>query len=216
VIKVVVSLFLLGFSFGAGPCLASCGPLLISYLVGTNKNVARGIISYLLFSAARIATYILLGVCVFLLGRFIMTELVGMAAKYLLIAAGAIILLIGVVMIAGKGRGGPFCGFLHKHMLEKDNKSVLILGIVIGLLPCAPLIALFSYIGLVSKTIAHSVLYSIVFGLGTAISPLLILVIFSGLVPKLTAARERFSRIVTIVSGSVIIIMGLQLLWRAF
>jgi sulfite exporter TauE/SafE len=138
------------------------------------------------------------------------------AVKYLFFTAGAIIILIGAVMIAGKGRGGAFCSFLHRHMLEDDKKSVIVMGIVIGLLPCAPLIALFSYIFLVSKTIAHSVLYSIAFGLGTAISPLLILVIFAGLVPKLTAARERFSRIVTIVSGSIIVIMGLQLLWRAF
>lgn len=216
-IKIIVSLFLLGLSFGSGPCLVSCGPILISYVVGTRKDIGKGIASYICFSAARIATYIILGLCVFFLGKFVLTRFIGEAAKYLLIAGGIFVTLIGALMVAGKSWDVPFCKFLQRHMIERDNKSVAIMGVVIGLLPCAPLVALFSYVGLISKTWMQSVMYSLSFGLGTVFSPLVLLVIISGLFPKLLAGkRETFSRALGVICGVIIIILGIQLIRRAF
>ena len=53
---IVITFFLLGLSFGSGPCLAACGPLLISYIAGTGKKFKDSVVTYLIFSSARIVT----------------------------------------------------------------------------------------------------------------------------------------------------------------
>ncbi|MCX5705572.1 MAG: sulfite exporter TauE/SafE family protein [Candidatus Omnitrophica bacterium] len=216
-IEIICSLFLVGLSFGSGACIASCGPLLITYMVGTEKNIAKCITLYILFSAARIAVYVILSLCVFLVGRFVIMRFVADISRYLIVAGGVLILVIGVLVAMGKEKRFEFCGVLHKRLLEHDAKSVLMMGLVIGLLPCAPLIALFSYVGLVSKTWVQSLIYSLSFGLGTAVSPLILLVIFAGAMPKfLGASGQAVIRIVRYICATIIIILGLQLIWRGF
>ena len=69
-IKTIGSIFLLGLSFGLGPCVASCGPVLVSYIAGTGKNIYKGFLVYVLFSLSRVISYIILALAVFYLGRF--------------------------------------------------------------------------------------------------------------------------------------------------
>jgi len=217
VIKITFSLFLLGLTFGSGACIASCGPLLISYLIGTEKNIGKSITSYILFSCARIAVYVILSLCVFLVGRFVIMRFVADISRYLVVAGGALIMVMGVLVAMGKEKRFAFCGVLHKKLIEHDAKSVLMMGLVIGLLPCAPLIALFSYVGLVSKTWAQSLAYSLSFGLGTAVSPLIFLAVFAGAMPKFLDARgQAIVRAVRYICASIIIILGLQLIRRGF
>ena len=217
VIKIICSLFLLGLSFGSGACIASCGPLLITYLVGTEKNVTKSITSYILFSVARIAVYVILSLCVFLVGRFVIMRFVADILRYLVVAGGALIMVMGVLVAMGKEYKFALCGVLHKRLIEHDVKSILIMGLVIGLLPCAPLIALFSYVGLVSKTWAQSLVYSLSFGLGTAFSPLIFLAVFAGAMPKFLGARgQAVIRAVRYICAAIIIILGTQLVWRGF
>ena len=100
-IKTAISIFILGLSFGSGPCLVSCGPLLISYVAGTKKSVLKSISSYLLFSLARVSVYLVLGLLVFFLGKFVF-EKFGLLFKVILLAAGILIILIGVLVSLGK------------------------------------------------------------------------------------------------------------------
>jgi thiol:disulfide interchange protein DsbD len=217
VIKIIFSLFLLGLSFGSGACIASCGPLLVTYLVGTEKNIAKSVASYCIFSCARIAVYAALSLCVFLAGRFVIIRLVGDVSRYLIVAGGILIILMGALVAMGKEHKSAFCGKLHRKFLEHDAKSILVMGIVIGLLPCAPLIALFSYVGLVSKTWIQSLAYSLSFGLGTAVSPLILLVVFAGAMPKFIGSRgQAVARAARYICAAIIIILGMQLVWRGF
>ncbi|MFA5357159.1 MAG: sulfite exporter TauE/SafE family protein, partial [Candidatus Omnitrophota bacterium] len=75
--NIISGLFLTGVLFGSGPCVASCGPFLISYIAGTRKTAARGVVAYILFSSARVSVYIALGVSVFFLSRFAVERLLG-------------------------------------------------------------------------------------------------------------------------------------------
>jgi len=216
-IKIIITLFLLGLSFGSGPCLASCGPMFLTYMVGTSKGIRKGLLSYIFFSLGRIITYIILALCVFWLGKFLLIRAVGNVARYLLIPGGIFIILAGAMIIIGKNRESKICRFLNKHFIEQDRKSVFVMGCVIGLLPCAPLAALFSYVGLISKTWLQSILYSISFGLGTALSPIILFVILTGLIPGFFKnKKETVSRVLRIASGVIIVFLGIQLIWRAF
>lgn len=215
--KIVISLFILGLSFGSGPCLASCGPVLISYIVGTKKNVSKGLVAYVLFSLARMFVYIILGMLVFFLGKLALERFAGSFSKYIFMIGGSFVILMGLLMALGKRMEFRACQFLKKNIVEQDKKSLIILGLIIGLLPCAPLLAIFSYTGLVSKSWLHSLIYNFSFGIGTTVSPLILLVIFAGLIPKLfIAKKEVYGRIFNLACGSLIVFLGFQLISRAF
>ena len=138
--KGAFSLFLFGVSLGFGPCVASCGPLLISYVAGTKRNVPQSLQAYGLFSLGRGVAYITLCVIVFALGQLALHQL-ARVTSLLRIAAALFIIFMGVLLILGKGLNLSSCHALKNHFIEKDKKSILIFGFLTGLMPCAPLFA---------------------------------------------------------------------------
>jgi len=215
--KIIVSMFLTGLFFGSGPCLASCGPLLISYIAGTKKNIPKSILTYIIFSLSRISVYLVLSLAIFTLSQLTVTRLLGSFAKYIFILGGGIMVFLGALLAFGKKIAFPFSQSLYNKMLGRDKKSILLLGLVIGLLPCAPLLAIFSYIGLVSRTWSASLLYALSFGVGTFISPLILLAILAGLIPRMLEGKKTvYYSIFSFICGLIIIFLGLQLIRGAF
>jgi sulfite exporter TauE/SafE len=168
----------------------------------------------------------MLGLGVFFLGRFSLERLLGGLSKYIFIVGGIFIILIGMLMITGNrlessriwrdsAKAGKFCGLLQDKLLKRDKKSIVILGIIIGLLPCAPLIAVLSYLGLVSKSWLRSLLYSLSFGLGAFVSPLILLTTLSGLLGH-WMQDKKYYQIFSFICGLVVIFLGLQLIARSF
>lgn len=158
-----------------------------------------------------------LGFLVFLLGNFALERLSDILSRYILISGGLFVVLIGVFTALGKKWEFGTWLFFHKKLIEQDKKSMITLGLIIGLLPCAPLLAVLSYIGLVSRFWFHSLLYSLFFGIGTFISPLILLIMFTGLIPKfITDKKIIYGRYFSFICGLIIVFLGLQLMWRAF
>lgn len=214
--KIIITLFLGGLFFGSGPCLVTCGPVLISYIAGTEKRILKGLIAYVLFSLARISIYLFLGLAIFFLGNFTVEKFLGNYSRYILIAGSGFIILVGFLVALGKRPEFRFCRVLEKNVLEQDKKTVVILGLIIGLLPCVPLLAILSYVGLVSKSWIQSLLYSFSFGLGTFVSPLLFLVMLASLIPKFFIEKKGiYIRMLNFICGLIIIFFGLQLIKKA-
>jgi len=214
--KIILSLFLMGLSFGAGPCVASCGPLLISYITGTGKGPWKGLVIYLLFSFARILVYLVLGLAVFLLGKVIAGFWLGEFSKYIFIAGGVFLIIIGILTALGRHVQFKSCQFLHQNLIQKDVKSAVVMGLIIGILPCGPLLALLGYLGLISKTWMHALVYSLSFGAGTAVSPLLLISVLAGLFPRFLLRQPPvYYKILSAVCGLIIIFFGVQLFIQA-
>jgi len=212
--KGIFGMFVLGLSFGWGPCLASCGPLLLAYLAGTSKGVSKSVGGYLLFSFSRVFVYLCLGLAVFVAGKFFL-ERYGYAFRFIASGAGVFIILIGMLMLLGKEVKCFPCGFLRRHLLERDKKSVICLGVFSGLMPCAPLIAAFTYAGLSAGSIRENLVYTFSFGLGTVLSPLLILAALAGLIPDIVnRLKGNYARAFNIVCGLIMVALGVQLIGR--
>ena len=211
--EIATSFFILGLSFGAGPCMASCGPLFISYIAGARKGILNSLMDYVLFSLARICVYLILSLLVFILGKFVLERFISGYSRYLFIGGGAFLVSIGALMAIDKKSNLKFCGFLREHILARDKKSIITLGLIAGLLPCAPLLAVFSYIILVSKGYPETLFYSFSFGVGTFVSPLIVLVIAAGLIPKFLVG-SKYERAFSLICGLVIIFLGIQLVLR--
>ncbi len=203
-----------GVLLGYGACLVSCGPILISYFTGTHKNIKKSLISYGIFCFFRMLVYGLLGFLVFRIGQFAGESIFGHSRTYINIFGGIFITLIGFFMVFGKKPGTGLITDLRTKFAGNDNIIVTLLGIIIGLIPCGPLLAVLSYVGLFSKTWIDSVLYSLFFGLGTAISPIVIFVVMSGMFSQYIKISS--SKIIDFACGLIIIILGIQLILRTF
>jgi len=195
--------------------MVSCGPLLVSYIAGTGKNIGKSILVYLLFSLGRIAAYVLLGFLIFRGGQIAIEMSAGLG-RYIYLAGGLFLILIGVLLALRPKVENKLCSNLQGFFLKKDIKTVLLFGLITGFLPCAPLVSVLAYIALISKTWVNSSLYSFSFGLGTLFSPLLIIIVLAGLLPRLARAREKLFRLLNLICGVVIVFLGLQLVWRFF
>lgn len=214
--KILISLFILGFSFGSGPCLASCGPILISYIAATRKGIRASFTAYLLFSLARIFVYLLLGLLVFLIGKFALENLLNRFSPLILILGGSFIIVLGLLTAWGKEFTNLYCQRLQKTMLNHDKKSVIILGLVVGALPCAPLLALLSYLGFDSGSWALAFAYTLSFAIGTFISPLIFLAAVAGFVPKILASKQNYYRIFSFICGLVMVYLGINLIRKVW
>jgi len=149
---------------------------------------------------------------VFSLGRATFERFSGVF-KYLKLGGGIFIILLGALMALGKSFGNRYCQALHKVVLEKDKKSIIFLGLTMGVVPCAPLITVLSTCALIAKSWPESLSYGVLFGLGTTISPLLILVIFSGIIPRFIEEKSKaYGRVFTLICALIIIYLGIRLL----
>jgi sulfite exporter TauE/SafE len=213
----IISLFLYGLLFGSGPCVASCGPLLISYVAGANKNILEAIRIYVLFSLSRISAYLLISLAIFFLGRVVLERALRDYSGIVYFLGGGFIIFIGIIMALGRSIRLAHSQFLEKKFLQKDFKSIVVFGLVIGFLPCAPLLAVFSYSGLIAKSGLQSLLYTLSFGLGTIISPLLLLTALAGFLSRFIFDKKAiYARIFNLACALIIIILGVQLIMRGF
>jgi sulfite exporter TauE/SafE len=169
----IFELFTIGITMAFGPCLFFCTPIVLSYIAGTQDNWRKGFKSVLIFSMSRAIVYVLLGLLAGFFGKMLTTTL----DKYSLtiyFIGGIFISLSGILILLGKNPNLHLCQTLRKYTVEDDIRNTIILGIIIGLLPCTPLLGILVYISLVSKDLWQGALLGLSFGVGTMISPLII------------------------------------------
>ncbi len=215
--RIIFTLFVSGLFLGAGPCLATCGPILISYIAATRQNPKQGILVWFLFSLSRICVYLILSAGIFLLGEFLVKQKLIHIAKYIYYLGGMIIILIGILIIVRDSAGtSRFCSIISERVNQRLLKvQPITLGLIMGSIPCAPLLAVLSYIGLVSVTWQRCVFYGLIFGLGTLISPLMLLVLAAGLIPRILLNKPGAYRVFRVACGFIIVLLGAQLFFQA-
>jgi len=213
----ILILFLNGIFFGAGPCMVSCGPLILSYCVGTKRNLKESLKVWLMFSLSRLVVYIALGIIAGIfsqiaLERFYSARL----TDVLFICAGAFILIMGIIMFFDNKIEHNLCKTFQAKFIQKNKYAAILLGLITGILPCGPLLGILFFIALISKNYLEGAIFSFSFGLGTFLSPLFILVVFAGAVPKLLAAKPKIYLIFKRISALVICYLGLSLILSVF
>ncbi len=210
-------LFLNGVFFGAGPCLISCGPLILGYIIGTRKNSRQSLKVWVLFSLARISVYIALGLLTYLLSQLVIQHLYSSRfLDFFSLAAGLFIFFLGLTVFFDKGRNHKFCEFFKQNFTQGYNRGPIILGILLGILPCSPLLGVLFFIALISKNYFQSSLYAFSFGLGSLFSPLLILAIFAGVLPKWLKDRQKIYLIFQRICGILLCYLGSVLITSIF
>ncbi|MDP3041883.1 MAG: sulfite exporter TauE/SafE family protein [Candidatus Omnitrophota bacterium] len=212
----ILELFGIGFSFGlAGPCLLVCTPVLIAYIAGKQVRLRQALVDIAIFLTGRLLAYLVLGYLAGLSG-FILRQFSNSSLVVLLKACGGmIIILLGIYVWIGKEPFSWACK--HRAGTIFNFTSLFILGFVIGIFPCAPLLALLFEIALVSKSAWGGLLYALFFGLGTFISGFIVVGALSGIFTRLPPGifKSRTGNLIfRTICASLLILLGLRLILR--
>ena len=210
------ALFVAGLFMGLGPCLAFCGPILFPYIAGSKRSWLGGLKDILIFSASRVVIYGILGLLASSIGYFL-AEVISSPKLNLIkyLGAGIFVLLLGIIMMLGRTKFF-FCRLLHRETIERSAKSMILLGILIGVSPCLPLLGALTTIAGLAKGPLVGAFWGLSFGLGTALSPLIILALVAGGLGKLLSLKPILHQVASRICGLFLIYFGIRLISGVF
>jgi sulfite exporter TauE/SafE len=211
--RVYGELFLLGLSLGIGPCIWFCVPIVVPYIASTRKNWQEGLVAALFFSFSRTLAYVVLGFLAVWSFQFIEKLVKPGGSFYISWAAGVFVVLIGLTLIVTqKNIHFPLCKILGKELLQKSNRNMFLLGLLIGFSPCLPLFGALTLIASQTTSYSQGAALGLAFGLGTSLSPLLILGLLAGFLPHEIIKSPKIFNIFKTICGILLVLFGLYLI----
>jgi hypothetical protein len=206
-------LFGIGLSFGfVGPCSLSCTPFFITYFSGKQIKWGRGLIEALIFLSGRLFAYLVLGYLAGLSATLFRQFGSLSFILFLKPLGGVIIIILGMLILFAQGTASCGCRFLENKGFTFG--SLFILGFIMGICPCAPLLALLFEITIISKTALQGLLCALSFGLGTFISGFMVIAGLSGIITWLPVKVFKSSLsflVFRIICALLLILLGLSL-----
>jgi len=209
-----LQLFTIGFSFGiVGPCFLSCTPILLTYIAAADTKTSKILGNIFIFLSGRLLAYLILG-CLAGASSAILNRFLSSHYSAILKPLGGLIsIILGVFILLSKKSDNLFCKIAQNRLAGFSN--IFVLGFIVGISPCAPLITLLFEIALISKTALSGFVYALSFGLGVCLSSFIVVGIlakvFSGI-----AARFFKSRISDIVfklaCAFLLIVLGIYMM----
>ncbi len=210
-----LQIFGIGFSFGlAGPCFLTCTPVLITYIAGSKRGWADVFKDIFTFLSGRLLAYVLLGALAGLSGAVLKNFTGSSLSLYFQPLAGAVTILFAVILFTGKS--GVSCAKVPTACDKILNfGGIFAFGFLIGISPCAPLLALLFDITLMSKGLLNGIFYTFFFGLGTFLSGLITIGVITGLLTRVPAAliKSKTANIIfKAVCAILLLVLGLGLM----
>lgn len=216
-----VQLFTIGFTFGlSAPCIVVCMPALFFYVSNKTDNIFEAIIKISILLAGRLLAYMFLGILIGFSMQKIQHFLGFIEFPGIKLLAGIIIVLFGVSVWRNQTKTKDVCAkkLISHQKMQNDFSYLFILGFIIGISPCAPLIALLFEMVLFVKSPLQGLLFLTAFGFGTFLSGLLVFGVMNGLFKfianKTFFSHPKFQDIYRKISAVLIIILGLYFLLK--
>jgi cytochrome c-type biogenesis protein len=161
----VLGLFLVGVLYGSTTCVFSCMPYLGPHVLATGGGFRDGLQSSAMFLGGKLLTYGALSAAAAALGHTLFSPgaaPVRWVSGGLVIAAGLSLPFFSPAARCSRARG------------VSRGASLVALGAASGLIPCPPLLTLFT-VAAGSGSMALGLLDGLAYGLGLTLSPLLLL-----------------------------------------
>ncbi len=201
------AVWLLGVSLGLTACTATCLPFMGTWVLGRGGTQMQALRDTGLFVAGRIAAYTLLGAVAAGAGNWLAQVMRGGTGN----------LVIGMASIAAgfwllrSARAHSPCSAAR----NAGGTPPLLLGFSLSLTPCAPLASLLAVCA-AAGSIRWGLANGVAFGLGAALTPLLVLLPLVSLLGKnLRENREWITRWIRWGAAAVLIALGLRRIFLA-
>ncbi|MBU1998551.1 MAG: sulfite exporter TauE/SafE family protein [Candidatus Omnitrophota bacterium] len=216
-----IKIFIAGIALGNGPCLFICIPIVLPYIGGLPQQGAgstgwkTGLKLTAIFSISRLFAYSLLGFLAVVFYRFVF-GLIGPKGVYLQLILGIFIILMGLFYLFNINQNfilsHRLCSFFRAKVVGKSTLNMILFGLLIGFSPCAPLLAVLTYIAATAKNSLWGLLAGFSFGLGTLATPLIPLGILIGLIVDKIRKSPRVLMAVRLLSAVILIYFGVRLI----
>lgn len=200
----MASALVMGMGYGFTTCSLACLPTLAPYLLSFGRGFRDGALSSLQFASGKAVAYAVLGGAAALAGRSLLPEN-GVTGRWIY---GSVLVLTGLALpfisrnrCAGRGRTAA------------RGLSLFAAGFSSSLTPCLPIAALVAASAGAGSALRGAGL-GLAFGLGIALSPLLIGGGMLALISK-TVQEEAYQFVPMIrwIAAAVLISMGIGILW---
>ena len=207
----------LGLFYGLTFCTSTCLPYVISYIAGIKAGFRKGIIVTSIYNLGRVAAYALIGAIIGLFKMFVSDAFLLTYQRYAFAAFGVTITAIGASILLTKKSSSHTCNKacvdlnVQGETARKFDVRAFLMGFTKGLVLCPPLLGFLLYSTTLSGP-SDSVIFATLFGVGTALSPLLFL---GGATGWLLNKAPLFSGWVSKVASVVLILLGLNMLFSA-
>ena len=206
-------LFISGLILGCGPCVGFCAPILAGFTAAYKPSLKKALIFYLSFSTAKLISYMILGALCGVFSGILKSSFFLNYLNIVNITLGFFVFLIGVLtIITREPLSSKYCSFLSKGNLS--NASIL--GLLAGFSPCLPLLGILNYIIIISRSPFEGSFYAFIFGLGTSISPVILLVGLSGKLAGNFSKNNKIKTLIRIVSSLILIYLGAGIILQRF
>ena len=206
--------FVTGIVSGISQCSVACAPFISTYIMGSREGALDGIKCYATFTAGRVFMYAVIG----LVSGYIGTTFDGMGknAPYLSLVFSFILISIGLLMLIRpvstncnrpKGKIELF-GFISHRVAFNPTTHLFVMGMAFAVIPCPPMAGILVYSLKMPSVISSSILM-LLFGIGTAFSPLIIISAVAGwFSSKIKTEVPQYKMIFQRLSGMILILLG--------
>jgi cytochrome c-type biogenesis protein len=201
-----------GFLYGLVFCTSTCLPYVASYIAGINADFRKGVAVTAFFNGGRVTAYALLGAAIGALKLLIDTSFQPVFQTYTSIIFSVVTVIIGITLLVRNKPPSCDCiaGEIQKpskhRLVDRFDVRAYVLGLTRGLLLCGPLIGILTLAATFGSPL-DSFLLALLFGIGTALSPMLLLGGVTGwLLNKAPLFRvwiSRFGAVALVVLGAI-------------
>ncbi len=215
----LATVWLLGVSMGLTACTVTCLPFMGTWALGRASGQREAFLHTGVFLAGRVTTYTLLAALAGAVGLGLAQALGGAWGNGLIGMASIVAGLWLLAKPAGKHCGavppGPTFTPVKIHRNKADSLPPLFLGAALSLTPCTPLASLLALAAHAGSAV-QGASYGLAFGLGAAMTPILVLVPLAGrLGRELRSGRAWLARWLLWSAAAVLIVLGIRRLLLA-
>ncbi len=211
-----LQIFGIGFSFGLiGPCVLTCTPVILTYIAGRRNTLPESAADIFIFLIGRLAAYIMLGALAGFSGKALNHFIGSNFVLFLRPLGGAVSILLGFALFMRRKENMEACARGPERGKTYSLFGLFVLGFVIGIKACAPLLVLLSEITLISKSALEGASYGFSFGLGTFISSYVVTGVMVGVIawlPPRIFRSKRSGYIFRAACALLLVLFGLSLI----
>jgi thiol:disulfide interchange protein DsbD len=202
-----------GLLYGFTVCTSSCLPYLASYIAGTKAGFRKGLTITAVYNTGRVAAYAVIGTIVGLLKNLVDEAFFETYQTIFSVIFAIVTIVIGASIFFKKNSCNSCVpenvepqGGLEGFRQNFDVRAFF-MGLSKGFVLCPPLLLFLSYA--ITNYQANSTVLAVLFGLGTALSPMLIL---AAVVGWLLEKAPLFRKWTSILGGVALVLLGVSVL----
>ncbi len=204
-----------GLIYGIVFCTSSCLPYVASYIAGIGADFRRGVLVTFIYNSGRVIAYAVIGGVIGLFKLMMDSQMLSSFQRYSSLAFAFVTILVGAsILFRTRVRPKPCDGCTPPtasgsaigRLNAKFDLHAFSLGLSRGLIVCPPLLLLLVTYSAAFTTAFDSFLMAMLFGVGTALSPILLL---GGVTGWLLNKAPLFKRWISLLGGSLLIVLGL-------